>query len=312
MRRPPRAPLPTAGLDAVYALPFVRAAHPGGGAPVPALETVRHSVTAVRGCGGGCAFCSLAAHQGRRIRSRSAESILAEVRALAAGPDWRGSLSDVGGPTANAWGSSCGAAPAACDRPSCYSPAPCPQLRLDQEAYLKLLQAVAAISGGGHVRVGSGVRHDLLLAEPEVAEGLLAEFVGGQLKVAPEHSVDRVLALMRKSGFGAFERFRQLFARVNRRTGKEQYLVPYVLSALPGCTMDDMRTLADWFGRQGWRPQQVQCFVPTPGTLATAMYYAGCDADRTPIHVARTDRERQDQHALLTGDGSPPRRRTRA
>jgi uncharacterized radical SAM protein YgiQ len=300
---PPPPPLTGGELDALYELPFTREAHPQYREGVPALETVKFSVAAVRGCGGGCSFCALAAHQGRRPRSRSRESVLREVRRLAELPDWRGSVSDVGGPTANAWASRCAADPAACRRPSCYAPAPCPHLELAQQAYLELLRAVRALPGVRHVRIGSGLRHDLALAEPEAAAGLVAEFVGGQLKLAPEHAVGSVLARMRKTDFALFERFRELFARVNQETGREQYIVPYVMSAFPGCTTADMRALAAWFRRQGWRPRQAQCFLPTPGTVATAMHWAGVDESGTAIHVARSDAERREQHNLLLGRG---------
>ena len=163
------------------------------------------------------------------------------------------------------------------------------------------------------IRVGAngGIRFDVALKEPEFAVGLAREFVGGQLKLAPEHSVPHVLELMRKTDFAQFDRFLKLFERTNRETGKEQYVIPYVMSAFPGCTMADMQSLRDWFRQRGWSPQQVQCFVPTPGTVATAMYYAGCDPAGDPIHVARTDREREDQHAALVGRGKGRKEQTR-
>lgn len=296
---PPDPPLDTADLDRVYSLPFARHAHPSYTQPVPAEDMIRWSVTAVRGCGGGCTFCSLAMHQGRRLRSRSAESVLQEVRTLTKQPQWKGAISDIGGPTANLWGAACQADPGECDRPSCLFPKHCPHLKLAQTAYLDLLRAARNQPGVNHVRVGSGIRYDLALEDPAFCAGLTTEFVGGQLKLAPEHSVDHVLRLMRKTDFTLFDHFRKLFAQANRKAGKEQYIVPYVMSAFPGCRMEDMRSLANWFRQQGWRPQQVQCFVPTPGTVATAMFYSGCAPDGSAIHVARTDHEREQQHALL-------------
>ena len=296
---PPSPPLDTAGLDRVYALPFTRRAHPSYAQPVPAEEMIRWSVTAVRGCGGGCTFCSLAVHQGRRLRSRSAESVLEEIRTLTELPQWKGTVSDIGGPTANLWGAACQADPSECSRPSCLFPKRCPHLKLAQKAYLNLLREARNQRGVNHVRVGSGIRYDLALEDPAFCEGLTAEFVGGQLKLAPEHSVDHVLRLMRKTDFALFEQFRKLFSQANRKAGKEQYIIPYVISAFPGCRMEDMMALANWFRRQGWRPQQVQCFVPTPGTVATAMFYSECAPDGKTIHVAKTDREREKQHALL-------------
>ena len=308
---PPAIPLSTAELDAVYELPFARAPHPSYDQPIPAFDMVRWSIAAVRGCGGGCSFCSLALHQGRRLRSRSADSILREVRELATCPDWRGAISDVGGPTANLWGAHCAADPSTCRRTSCLVPHLCPHLKTSQRSYLNLLRRLSREAGVKHVRVASGIRFDVALKEPEFAVGLAREFVGGQLKLAPEHSVPHVLELMRKTDFAQFDRFLKLFERTNRETGKEQYVIPYVMSAFPGCTMADMQSLRDWFRQRGWSPQQVQCFVPTPGTVATAMYYAGCDPAGDPIHVARTDREREDQHAVLVGRGKGRKEQTR-
>ena len=298
---PPPPPLSTKELDALYALPFTRDPHPDATSPIPALDMVRWSVTAVRGCGGGCTFCSLSLHQGRRIRSRSRESILREVEGMTRHRAWKGSVSDVGGPTANLWGGRCTANPSTCQRRSCLSPNLCPHFQPAQQAYRDLLRAVRSLRGVKHVRIASGLRHDVALRNPDILRDLTREFVGGQLKIAPEHAVDRVLRLMRKTDFAHFERFLELFSSVNRSAGLDHYIVPYVMSAFPGCTMDDMRQLARWFRRQGWQPRQIQCFIPTPGTVATAMYYAQCDTRGQPIHVARTDRERQDQHAILTG-----------
>lgn len=303
---PPAEPLSTEELDAVHELPFTRAPHPAYAQPIPAYDMVRWSIAAVRGCGGGCSFCSLALHQGRRLRSRSAESILREVRTLQACPGWSGSITDVGGPTANLWGARCTADPARCTRASCLFPRLCPHLKTAQKDYLALLRRLAREAGVKHVRVASGIRFDLALAEPEFVAGLTREFVGGQLKLAPEHSVPRVLELMRKTDFGLFERFLKLFAETNREWRREQYVIPYVMSAFPGCTIADMRKLGDWFRQRGWNPRQVQCFIPTPGTVATAMFHAGCDPEGRPIHVARTDREREDQHAALVGRRTPP------
>lgn len=303
---PPPAP-GSRELEQIADLPFTRDAHPDCDERIPGLDMVRWSVTAVRGCGGGCSFCSLALHQGRRIRSRSQASVLREIRGMTQHPEWTGAVTDIGGPTANFWGAACGADPAQCRRSSCLSPSICPRLTLRQREYLGLLRAARGVAGVKHVRVASGVRHDLALQDAEFARGLTAEFVGGQLKLAPEHCVDQVLKLMRKSDFSLFERFLEVFGRTSAGEGREQYVVPYVMSAFPGCTMADMQQLAAWFRAQGWQPQQVQCFVPTPGTVATAMFYAGCDPSGRPIHVARTDREREDQHRVLVpGRHLPP------
>ena len=318
---PPSHPLTTSELDRLYGLPFTREAHPSDGEPIPALEMIRFSVTSHRGCAGGCSFCSLALHQGRQIRSRSRASLRAEVEGLAAHGDWKGSITDVGGPSANMWGARCRRDEGAdCGRASCLFPRLCRHFDVDQGEIVEMLRALARVKGVRHLRVASGVRHDLALRSPKYLEALVTELTGGQLKIAPEHLSDRVLALARKPGSETFERFVVEFERRSHKACKEQYLVPYLLSALPGSTDRDMRELARWFERRRWSPRQVQCFVPTPGTMATAMFFAGADTKGRPIHVARTDAERLRQHGILTGqlgkhqrkrDGRPKRRRGR-
>jgi len=305
---PPAEPLGGDELDALYALPFTRCAHPSYRQAVPAVEMIQFSVATHRGCAGGCSFCSLALHQGRRIRSRSRASILGEVARLTEHADWRGSLSDAGGPTANMWGARCTADPATCSRSSCLYPRLCPHFHTEQEALGELLRAIARLPGVKHVRTASGVRHDLAATDPRYVRALVGEFVGGQLKLAPEHCSGQVLRLMRKPPFTAFEAFLTVFERESAAAGKQQYVVPYLMSAFPGCTDDDMRELARWLKARGWRPQQVQCFVPTPGTVATAMYYGGIDPDGNPIPVARTDAERLRQHGILVPARSGERR----
>lgn len=296
---PPAAPLAPAELDALYALPFSRRAHPRYAEPVPALETVQFSITAHRGCAGGCTFCSLALHQGRRIQSRGAESIAAEAGRMTRHPDWRGSVTDVGGPSANMWGARCLREGHPCRRASCLTPAICPHFACDQHAAAHLLDTLARIPGVRHVRVASGIRHDLALRDPDYLQALTARHTGGQLKLAPEHCRENVLRLMRKPPFDRFERFMEIFQNLSRESGKEQYIVPYLMSAFPGCTDEDMRALARWLESKGWKPRQVQCFIPTPGTVATAMYCAGIAPDGRPIPVARTDAERLRQHRIL-------------
>jgi len=296
---PPSAPLTTEELDMLYALPFTRCAHPSYKEPIPAMEMIQFSVTTHRGCAGGCSFCSLALHQGRRIQSRSRYSILKEVKGFRRHADWKGSLSDIGGPSANMWGSRCESDPSNCKRSSCLYPAICRNFKPAQQSIIDLLTDIGELPGVRHVRVASGIRHDLALREPRYLEALVARFTGGQLKIAPEHICENVLRLMRKAAFETFLEFMTVFERESRRARKEQYLIPYLMSAFPGCTDDDMRGLALWLRSQGWRPQQVQCFIPTPGTVATAMYYAGIDPDGNPIHVARTDADRMRQHYIL-------------
>ncbi len=306
---PPAEPLSPDELDALYALPFARAAHPSYEEPIPAEEMIRFSITSHRGCAGGCSFCALALHQTRRVRSRSAGSILSEAADMTRHPDWKGSISDVGGPTANMWGARCLSDPALCRRASCLTPSVCPNFQCDQSAIADLLHQVAQTPGVDHVRVASGVRYDLARQDPAYVQALVREFTGGQLKIAPEHCADPVLKLMRKPAFRAFTEFLSVFEDESAAAGKSQYVIPYMISAFPGCTDEDMRELAGWLKARGWSPQQVQCFIPTPGTVASAMFYAGIDPEGDPIPVARTDAERLRQHRLLVPTGKRRRRR---
>ncbi len=218
---------------------------------------------------------------------------------MARHPDFRGSVTDVGGPTANMWGSVCKDDPGKCRRSSCLHPRVCDQLDDGQAALVRLLSQVGAVEGVKNVRVASGIRHDLAMKNQTYLKALVEKYAGGQLKLAPEHNAKRVLKLMRKPGFDEFERFLETFGRMTRGAGKRQYVIPYLLSAFPGCTDADMRALGAWLDDRGWRPQQVQCFVPTPGTVATAMYHGGIDPQGKRILVARSDKERLAQHHLL-------------
>lgn len=303
---PPAAPLTTAELDGLYDLPFSRRPHPSYKDPIPAVEMIATSITTHRGCGGGCSFCSLALHQGRRIASRSRASILDEARRIAAMPRG-GSISDVGGPSANMWGATCRLDPSKCRRDSCMHPSICKGFQVDQRDCIRLLRDVQATPGVKHVRVASGVRFDLALKDPTALAAYTGEFTGGQLKIAPEHCVSEVLNLMRKPGMKPFEAFLEAFVRYSEANGKEQYVVPYLMSAFPGCTDAHMRKLGDWLAARNWSPRQVQCFIPTPGTVATAMYYARCAPDGSPLYVARTDEERRRQHEILLGRPSGQR-----
>ena len=296
---PPAERLNTAEMDRLYALPFARAAHPSYDKPIPAEEMIRDSVTSHRGCGGGCSFCTLALHQGRRIGSRSRASIEAEVERMAAAPGFRGQITDVGGPSANMWGAECTREDKPCRRASCMTPTVCPHFRMDQKAHLDLLRRLRKMPGVRGVRVASGVRFDLALQDMPALQGYLREFVGGQLKIAPEHVCDNVLRLMRKPGIRVFEEFLTVFSRESQRAGKEQYVIPYLMSAFPGTTDEDMRALGRWLAARGWKPRQVQCFIPIPGAVATAMFVAGITPDGKPVYVARTDEERLRQHRIL-------------
>ena len=296
---PPGPCLDGPGLDQLYALPFSRRAHPSYTEAIPATAMIATSLNTHRGCAGGCSFCALALHQGRRIRSRSRASVLAEAKRMASQKGFTGSVSDVGGPSANMWGGRCAGDPASCARPSCLTPRVCKHFKVDQKAFVELLRAVSAVQGVKHVRVASGWRMDLGLTDKTALGVMIREFTGGQAKVAPEHSSDHVLRLMRKPSFALFEEFVRLFADESQKAGKEQYVVPYLLSAFPGCTVEDMRGLSGWLAGKGWKPSQVQCFIPLPGTAAAAMFFAGTDMEGKPIHVATTDAERLQQHGIL-------------
>ena len=301
---PPARPLTTAELDALYDLPFTRQWHPqyanSGG--IAALEPVEFSITTHRGCYGGCSFCSIYFHQGKEITSRSIESLLAEADRLSADPRFRGTISDIGGPTANMYGTNC-TAEQVCSRPSCIFPSPCRNLSLDFGPLLEMMEAFVRWKGGArntrHVYIASGIRHDLALQSREYLDLLVKHFVGGHLKVAPEHYCDGVLRLMGKPSFELFEEFESRFDEACRRAGKEFYLVPYFISAHPGCTLEDAVKLTEYLVSRAWQPRQVQDFVPVPLTLSTAMYVAGQDAKGRTIHVPGGRREKRLQAALL-------------
>ncbi|HZF60794.1 MAG TPA: YgiQ family radical SAM protein [Desulfovibrio sp.] len=325
----PAQPLTTEEMDDLYTLPFTRLAHPRYREAIPAAEMMRTSITSHRGCGGGCSFCSLALHQGRRISSRSEQSILAEARLLGQQNVARGkgpvAISDVGGPTANMWQGHCALdsrtaqdddmskprVKSACRRTSCCFPSVCKSFITPQRKHVELLRKVAALPEVKQARVASGVRADLALRDAEALAAYTGEFTGGQLKVAPEHCAPSVLELMRKPSLDVFEAFLESFVRQSRAAGREQYVVPYLMSGFPGCTDEDMRTLSHWLRQRHWNPQQTQCFIPTPGTIATAMFYCERDELGEQIYVARTDAQRMRQHYILmpaTEDRDAPRR----
>ena len=305
---PPAWPLTTAELDAVHELPYARAAHPMYAEPPPAAAMICASIQVTRGCFGGCSFCAIGLHEGKDVQSRSRASVLREVAALRATPAFHGTVSDLGGPTANMWRLGCGdpRAGARCRRPSCLHPRPCPILRTDHGPLRALMAAVRDAPGVRHVVVASGVRHDLALADPGYLDDLLRDFVGGHLHVAPEHVDDTVLRLARKPRYEVFERFRERFERARRKAGVERYLNPYFVSGLPGSTDARMRALVGRLRAEGWKPRQVQSFVPTPGTAATAMFHAGLNPDRLdePVELPRALADKIRQHALLT-EGVP-------
>jgi uncharacterized radical SAM protein YgiQ len=301
---PPARPLTCSELDVLYDLPFTRRWHPqyDGAGGIAALEPVEFSITTHRGCYGGCSFCSIYFHQGKEITSRSVASLLAEADRLSRSPRFRGTISDLGGPTANMYGTNCRAEPM-CTRASCVFPAPCRNLGSDLGSLLEMMEAFVRWQGGSrgkrHVYVASGIRHDLALHHKEYLDLLVRHFVGGHLKVAPEHYCDDVLHSMGKPSFELFEEFENEFAAACRRAGREYYLVPYFISAHPGCTLEHAVKLTEYLVSRSWQPRQVQDFVPVPLTSSTAMYVAGQDARGRAIHIPSGRREKRLQAALL-------------
>lgn len=281
-------PLTTEEVDASFDLPYTRLPHPRyRGKTIPAYEMIRHSVCMHRGCFGGCAFCTISAHQGKFIASRSRKSILREVEAVTRMPDFKGYISDLGGPSANMYGmggkdlGKC----AKCLRPSCLHPAPCPNLNNDHTPLLEIYRAVDSMPEVKKAFVGSGVRYDLVMAPSgsektdaanrHYCEQLISRHVSGRLKVAPEHTEAHVLNLMRKPDFSLFYKFREIFDRINRKSGLKQQLIPYFISSHPGCREEDMAQLAATTRRLDMHLEQVQDFTPTPMTLSTEIYYTG-------------------------------------
>ena len=299
---PPALPLDEQEMDALYDRPFTRRRHPSYQQEIPAETMIANSVTIMRGCFGGCTFCSITAHQGRTIQSRSERSILAEVDKVAADERSHGIVSDIGGPTANMYRMRCTSptAEAVCHRLSCVFPSICRHLGTDHSDLVKLMRDARERPGVRRVHVASGVRMDLAERSPEYMAELAGHHVSGHLKVAPEHVSARVLGAMKKPPQDSFERFAVAFQAESARAGKEQYLVPYFIAGHPGCALEDMIELALFLKRAGYRPRQVQDFVPAPMDLATSVYYTGIDPHTLqPAPVARKLRERRMQRALM-------------
>jgi uncharacterized radical SAM protein YgiQ len=301
---PPSQPLNTSEMDQLYDLPFTRRWHPrydkvGG---VPALEPVLFSITTHRGCFGGCSFCSIHLHQGKQICSRSIESLLSEAGSLTQHQQFRGTISDIGGPTANMYGMKCDHSDN-CRRISCLAPSVCKHFNPSAEPLINMMESFLKWRNRGpgaiNIYVASGIRHDLALQSNEYISLLARHFVGGHLKVAPEHSCPKVLALMGKPPFTVFEEFEARFQEASRRAGKEQYIVPYFISSHPGCTADGALALTEYLISRSWRPRQVQDFVPIPLTASAAMYASGLDTKGEKIFVPRGHKEKTLQAALL-------------
>jgi len=280
---PPPIPLATEELDRVYELPYARRPHPSyGEAKIPAWEMIRFSVNIMRGCFGGCTFCSITEHEGRIIQSRSEDSVIREIEEMRdKTPGFTGVVSDLGGPTANMYHLTCKdpQIEAACRRLSCVYPDICENMNTDHSKLISLYRRARAVKGVKRITIGSGLRYDLAVRSPEYVRELVTHHVGGYLKIAPEHTEEGVLSKMMKPGIGAYDRFKQMFDRFSREAGKEQYLIPYFIAAHPGTTDEDMLNLALWLKKNNFRLDQVQTFLPTPMALATTMYHS----ERNPL-----------------------------
>ena len=306
VQNPPMPPLSREELDRVYSLPYARDYHPdyeaAGG--VPAITEVKFSITHNRGCFGACNFCAIAFHQGREVRSRSVSSVVNEARLIAAMPDFKGYINDVGGPTANFRYPSCDkqAECGVCPSKKCLAPKPCKNLKVDHTEYAKMLSEIESIKGIKKVFVRSGIRFDYLMYDSDDSffRQLVERHVSGQLKVAPEHCTLNALTMMGKPPVEVFERFKKKYFDLTDRAGLEQYLVPYLMSSHPGTTMRDAVEMALWLKKWGYSPEQVQDFYPTPGTISTVMYYTGIHPMTGKAVSVTTDyREKQLQRALL-------------
>src|SRR5262249_24993657 len=300
---PPELPISQAEMDRIYDLPYTRRPHPSYQESIPAYEMIKDSVTLMRGCFGGCTFCSITAHQGRIIQSRSQESVLKEVRKMAADPEFSGVVSDIGGPTANMYEMRCTRPEggAECKRLSCVHPTICKLLGTDHGPLVELMRRARTEPGIRKVLVASGIRMDLAQLSPEYMRELAGHHVGGHLKVAPEHTDPTVLGLMKKPVNQSFERFAAKFRKASQQAGKpKQYLVPYFIATHPRSDLNAMIDLALFLKHNGYRPDQVQDFIPAPFDIATALYYTGIDPfTKQQVYVAKGLRDRKMQRALM-------------
>ncbi len=306
VQNPPMPPLTRKELDAVYSLPYMRTYHPSyesqGG--VPGIEEVKFSVTHNRGCFGGCSFCSIAFHQGRTVTSRSIESCVEEAKLITQMPDFKGYIHDVGGPSANFRTNGCEKAKkyGVCKGKNCLSPTVCKNMQVDHNEYIDLLKAIEALPKIKKVFIRSGLRYDYILADknPKFFRKLVSDHVSGHLKVAPEHCCNDVLSLMCKPPIEKYDKFKSRFAQLTKEAGKEQYIVPYLISSHPGSTLNHAVEMALYLKKNNLNPEQVQDFYPTPGTASTCMFYTGIDpANGKSVYVSRDYEEKQMQRALL-------------
>lgn len=306
---PPPIPLTTKEMDYVYDLPYARMPHPAyKGANIPAWEMIRFSVNIMRGCFGGCTFCSITEHEGRIIQSRSEDSILREIEEIRDKVDgFTGVISDLGGPTANMYRLSCKSEEIEknCRKLSCVYPGVCENLNTDHSALIQLYRKARNLRGVKKILIGSGLRYDLAVKSPEYVKELVQHHVGGYLKIAPEHSEENVLSKMMKPGMGAYDEFKRMFEKFSAEAGKKQYLIPYFIAAHPGTTDEDMLNLALWLKRNDFRLDQVQTFTPTPMAMATAMYHSGKNplrkvtVDSEPVPIPKTGTIRKLHKAFI-------------
>ncbi|MFN9503076.1 MAG: YgiQ family radical SAM protein [Rubrivivax sp.] len=307
---PPPIPLSTPEMDTVFDLPYARSPHPAyadatgghdGPTKIPAWEMIRFSVNIMRGCFGGCTFCSITEHEGRIIQSRSEDSIIREIEDIRDKvPGFTGVISDLGGPTANMWRIGCKstAIEAACRKPSCVYPGICPNLNTDHGPLIKLYRRARQLKGVKKILIGSGLRYDLAVQSPEYVKELVTHHVGGYLKIAPEHTEGGPLSKMMKPGIGTYERFKQMFEQASAAAGKKQYLIPYFIAAHPGTSDEDMMNLALWLKRNGFKADQVQTFYPSPMATATAMYHSNLN----PLKGISRDSRRAERVDIVRGE----------
>lgn len=299
---PPSLPISQEAMDRIYGLQYTRKPHPSYKEPIPAFNMIRNSVTIMRGCFGGCTFCSITAHQGRIIQSRSKESVLNEIQSMSQEKDFKGIVSDIGGPTANMYQMRCTRpeVEAKCRRQSCVHPKVCKLLGVDHTPVIQLMREARQVPGIKKVLVASGIRMDLARTSPEYIEELTQHHVGGHLKVAPEHVDPDVLYKMRKPANDDFEFFTEKFLQASAKAGKKQYIIPYFIASHPGSSIESMIELAVFLKRNGYKPDQVQDFIPAPLDIATSMYYTGLDPfSLKEVHIAKALRDRKAQRALM-------------
>ena len=299
---PPPIPLTTAEMDHVFDLPYARAPHPAyGDAKIPAWEMIRFSVNIMRGCFGGCTFCSITEHEGRIIQSRSEDSVIREIEEIRDKvKGFTGVISDLGGPTANMYRLGCRSPEieAACRKPSCVYPGICQNLGTDHAPLVHMYRRARALKGVKKILIGSGLRYDLAVQSPDYVKELVTHHVGGYLKIAPEHTETGPLSKMMKPGIGSYDRFKQLFEKFSAEAGKQQFLIPYFIAAHPGTSDEDMMHLALWLKKNGFRADQVQTFYPSPMATATAMYHSG----RNPLKGISRDPQRGEKVDIVRGE----------